>query len=305
MQIRTVRKLSITATQIITKAARYRNNSYAQQFQLARPHQPCRTAIKPALASPALTQRDGFRTGRRALMMLRALPPVLALAATITGAAVAQAAPQQIIILRHGEKQDAYRLCDVGVQRSLALAAQYLGKGAKDPLFPSGGQPDGFIAVTPHTLELASPAAQSWGMPVILYSALPTPGQTHAQATATLNRRTQDAARDVMTNPRWTGKTVVMVWEHHHIADAKLEKQFPNQKVTLRQLLNLDGNTSVPDTWSGDNFDYFWIVTYPIASYQPSQVEVRKQVFTAPFEAVPSNDWGKRPTYPRHSKCEK
>ena len=129
--------------------------------------------------------------------------------------------PSQIIVLRHGEKQDAYRLCEVGVQRSLALAAQYLGKGAKDSLFPKGRAPDAFIAITLHTLELVSPAAQSWGKPVILYSALPMHGQTDEQATAILNRRTQEAARDVMTGAQWAGKTVVMVWEHHHIAERR------------------------------------------------------------------------------------
>ena len=142
----------------------------------------------------------------------------------------ANAQPSQIIVLRHGEKQDAYRLCEVGVQRSLALAAQYLGKGAKDSLFPKGRAPDAFIAITLHTLELVSPAAQSWGKPVILYSALPMHGQTDAQATAILNRRTQEAARDVMTGPQWAGKTVVMVWEHHHIAERTLEKEFPGRE---------------------------------------------------------------------------
>lgn len=228
-----------------------------------------------------------------------------ALIATTIQAAVAQATPQQIIILRHGEKQNAYRLCDVGVQRSLALAAQYLGKGAKESLFSGDQTPEAFIAITLHTLELVSPAAQSWEKPVILYSALPMHGQTDAQATALLNRRTQQAARDVMTSPQWAGKTIVMVWEHHHIANAALEKQFPGEKVTLRQLLNLDADSAVPNTWSGDNFDYFWIATYGTSADRPTKVDIRKQVFAAPFEAVPSNDWHKRPTYPRNSRCEK
>ena len=221
----------------------------------------------------------------------------------------ANATPSQIIVLRHGEKQDAYRLCDVGVQRSLALAAQYLGKGAQQSLFGKGRAPDGFIAITLHTLELVSPAAQSWGKPVVLYSALPMHGQSEKQTEAILNRRTQEAAREVMTGPQWAGKTVVMVWEHHHIADRHLEKQFPNEKVTLRQLLNLDGNKAVPETspetWHGSNFDYFWIVDYAKGSTRPTRFEARKQTFAAPFDKVPSNDWGKPPTYPDNSRCEK
>lgn len=229
---------------------------------------------------------------------------LLPIVATVQSPA-ANAAPSQIIVLRHGEKENAYRLCDVGVQRSLALAAQYLGKGAKNSLFPKGRAPDGFIAITLHTLELVSPAAQSWGQPVIFYSSLPMHGQSEKQTEAILNRRTQEAARAVMTGAQWAGKTVVMVWEHHHIADRHLEKQFPKEKVTLRQLLNLDAIASVPETWHGDNFDYFWIVDYAKGSSRPTRFEARKQVFAAPFDQVPSNDWGTPPSYPANSKCEK
>jgi hypothetical protein len=38
-----------------------------------------------------------------------------------------------------------------------------------------------------------------------------------------LNRRTQEAAANIMQNPALNGKTIVMVWEHKHIANAKLE----------------------------------------------------------------------------------
>jgi hypothetical protein len=236
--------------------------------------------------------------------MRRTTCSLLLLASVAAHASNAGATPAQIVILRHGEKQDAYRLCDVGVQRSLALAGQYLGKGAQNSLFTGGRTPEAFIAITLHTLELVSPAAQSWGKPVVLYSALPMHGQTSEQATVVLNRRTQEAVRDVMTSPQWAGKTIVMVWEHHHIAERRLEREFPGEKVTLRQLLNLDMK-SVPETWHGDNFDYFWIVDYAKGSSRPTRFQARKQVFAAPFDAVPSNDWGTPPTYPANSKCEK
>ena len=148
-------------------------------------------------------------------------------AAASIGNAVAE--PARIIILRHGEKADAYRLCDIGVQRSRALAARYLGRGSDASLFATGGGPDAFFAITLHTLELISPAATTWRKPVITYSVLPQRGQSAADATRVLNERTQEAVADVMAN--WNGKTVVMVWEHHHIADEKLEQSFPDQKV--------------------------------------------------------------------------
>ena len=38
------------------------------------------------------------------------------------------AAPARIIILRHGEKADKWKLCDIGQERADALAANYLGR---------------------------------------------------------------------------------------------------------------------------------------------------------------------------------
>jgi hypothetical protein len=147
----------------------------------------------------------------------------------------AHAQPARVIVLRHGEKQNAYRLCDIGTQRAQALAHRYLGKGAEASLFSAGSGPDAFFVTTLHTLELASPAAITWGKPLVIYSALPQKGESRKDQTSLLNQRTREAVADVMAN--WSGKTVVMAWEHHHIADAKLEAQYPNEKVTLRQLL--------------------------------------------------------------------
>ena len=152
----------------------------------------------------------------------------------------ALALPAKIIILRHGEKQDSFELCSVGVQRSLALATQYLGKGAKDSLFASDETPAAFFSITLHTLELVSPSAQSWNAPTIMYSAVPIKNSAYGDSEDVLNARTQQAANDVLTNPAWNGKTVVMVWEHKHIANKKLEKPGSGKKVTLRELLNLD-----------------------------------------------------------------
>jgi hypothetical protein len=227
-------------------------------------------------------------------------------AATLAVGACSQlfAMPANIIILRHGEKQDGFQLCSVGVQRSLALAAQYLGMGAKDSLFAAGETPAAFFSITLHTLELVSPAAQSWNAPTIDYSAVPIKSSPYGDSEAVLNVRTQQAANDVLTNPAWNGKTVVMVWEHKHIADKKLEHAYPNQKVTLRQLLGLDQlGSQVPDTWKGENYDYFWIASYSGATAPPT-FRVVKQHFDAPYESVPHNDWGKPEKLPKGSGCK-
>jgi hypothetical protein len=97
---------------------------------------------------------------------------------------------------------------------------------------------------------------------------------------------------DVMTEPRYDGKTVVMVWEHKHIANKKLERSFSEEKVTLRQLLNLDQLKGVPKTWPSGTYDYFWIVEYGNqASDVPTRFSMVRQEFGTPYDAVPSNDW--------------
>jgi hypothetical protein len=220
---------------------------------------------------------------------------------------VAYAVPKQIIILRHGEKADGYKLCPVGQQRSLALQANYLGKGAASSLFPIGSGPDAILAITLHTLELASPSAQSWSLPMQLYSVVPLPDMSKNDETLQLNLRTQQAAQDVLNNPNWNGKTIVMVWEHDHIAKKKLEKEFPNQKITLRQLLNLDqlpASMKVPESWEGDNYDYFWIIDYGTPnSTVPTGFSMQKQTFPKPYQHVPDNDWGKPEKLPQGNGC--
>ncbi|OYZ96103.1 MAG: hypothetical protein B7X99_14815 [Rhizobiales bacterium 17-65-6] len=250
---------------------------------------------------------------------------MLTLALTGAGFFAAQpasAAPARIIILRHGEKQDAYRLCPVGNERAQALAGQYLGKGAKDSLFPAGTQPAAILAVTLHTMELAAPAAATWALPVVMYTALPeaptSPRKKRAKAASTaatsaptpsapaaastkrarkanftqlVTTRTQQAVHDVLTDPRFTGQTVVMVWEHDHIADAALEAANPGQEVTLRQLLHLGALPDVPASWPSATYDYFWIVDLG-PDGKPVRFTMQRQVFDGAFATLPSNEWG-------------
>lgn len=213
----------------------------------------------------------------------------------------AEAVPKRIIIMRHGEKQNAYALCPVGVDRSLALAANYLGRGAAKALLAPGEKPAAFFAITLHSLELIAPAAATWQAPVIDYSVVPIFGKIDVPR---LNARTREAAHDVLTDSRWDGKTVIIAWEHHHIADAMLDRHYSN--VTLRALLHLDAlGDAVPKTWSGHNYDYFWIVDYGNPnSTTPTAFHVVKQVFPKPYQEVPQNDWGVPENLPTSSACE-
>lgn len=157
--------------------------------------------------------------------------------------------------------------------------------------FANGEEPAFFFAITLHTLELAGPSAASWSKPLILYSVVPDESDDDDLHVKALNRRTQEAAANIMQNPALNGKTIVMVWEHKHIANEKLEAKFEGQGVTLRHLLKLDILPGVPKTWPGDTYDYFWIVDFPANSNVPSKFTMVKQDFGTSFPEVPANDW--------------
>jgi hypothetical protein len=194
----------------------------------------------------------------------------LSLAGLVVFAAtpIAEAQPSRVIILRHAEKLNAYALCDLGRERADALAKQFLGQGATKSLFAPGEQPAAFMAVTLHPFETITPAAQTWGLPVIDYSVVPNKDADDDAAETEINARTQEAARDLMSKHEYDGKIVVIAWEHKHIGSRKLEKDYRGQDVTFRQLLRLD---RAPESWSDTNYDY---LRSPRS--QPSQVPGRQ-----------------------------
>lgn len=231
------------------------------------------------------------------------------------------ALPARIILLRHGEKHDAYRLCAVGQQRAQALADQYLGKKAATSLFGPGEAPKGFFAMTLHTLETIAPSARSWGQPVITFAALPD--ATGELSDTLLNAQTQQLARDLLTDPRWDGATVVVTWEHDHIAKtqadggkateadkakaaaadaarspAQLEAAVaradarPEDPSTLYDLFGLARLRETLSNWPGETYDYFWIIEFDPNTRQASSFKMVKQVYGAPYAGVPQNDWG-------------
>ncbi len=172
------------------------------------------------------------------------------LAALLVGLTAAEAAPKRIIIVRHGEKQAPLTLCSVGKERAQALAAQYLSPTSPMSLL-KGETPAAIMAITLHTLETARPIARAWGMKIATNPLMLTPIRNTPYFNSLINVQNRKVVDDLLTNPRWHGKTVVMVWEHFHIASAALEKEFAGQQVTLRQLMHLDRikGAKVPDTW--------------------------------------------------------
>ena len=205
--------------------------------------------------------------------------------------------PGRLILLRHGEKACPTALSSTGVTRSLALAQTYLGKNAGHSLF-DGDEPAAFFALTPHTIETVSPSAASWGLPVRAYSLGMLSGSAKELA---MNLRTREAAADLLRS-KWDGKTVVVVWEHKRIASDELEKHYPEEKVTLRQLLGL-ASVGVPDKWEGENYNYFWIVSFG-KNGAPSEFRCLKQDYRGKHPDLPDNDWGKPADPPAGADCQ-
>lgn len=228
---------------------------------------------------------------------------VLAVMVLVGLASAALAAPSRIIILRHGEKAGAWKLCGIGAQRAQALKLNYLGRDAAKSLFEEDEPPAFFFAITLHTAELAAPAVESWNKPIILYSAMPEDNKK--DMVEALNTRTREAAGNILNNPALKGKTIVMVWEREHIADPKLDAKYEREAaVTLRQLFHLNILPGVPAAWPDGNYDYFWIVDFPDNSNVPSKFSMVKQAFGKSFPKVPANDWGEPNGLDAKSGCD-
>lgn len=228
---------------------------------------------------------------------MASIVPRYALSLVLVAPASAAAHPSEVIIARHAEKAGAYDLCGMGTERAQALMHQYLGRGASQSLFAPGQIPAAMMAMTMHTIDTVSPAAQSWRIPVTAYTVIPKTGSEKRAEKAEENSRTQEAARDALTDKRYDGKIVVMIWEHERIANAALEKRFTGQQITLRQLLHLD-HVGAPETWPDQTYDYFWIVHFASIRPEPTSLDQVRQVFKAPFDDLPANKWGE--PEPRH-----
>ncbi len=175
---------------------------------------------------------------------------------------------KRIVLLRHAEKHGELSLSPKGYARAKALARNFLGRDARHPLFK---RPSAFFALSFHTLETATPAAQNWELPVTAFSILP--GLSDVAKGKLFNARTQQAAKDAMNR----NGTVVMIWEHHRIADARLP-----QELTLRHQLNLDQlGDQVPMTWPDDDYDSIWVIGYGKRG-QPKTFEALRQNFRMP-----------------------
>jgi hypothetical protein len=203
--------------------------------------------------------------------------------AALASSATAFAEPATIIILRHGEKKDSKDLCTTGTLRAQALAEQFLGRNATQSLLPGNEKPAAILAITPHTIETIEPAAETWNLKV-QHSAR----DKNEPKDDDLDRLTREAAHDVLTNPAYNGKTVIMVWEHKRIASDEHNKA----QTSLRELLHLGQAAKPPhEKWQGENYNFFWIVNYGPGN-KVTVDATQHQTFTGKkFAALPDNGW--------------
>ena len=161
----------------------------------------------------------------------------LVLSCLLLSALVAGAQPAQIILLRHAEKPDdpvAVNLSPRGEERARALVS-LLGRNS--------------------TLTSNAPVAALYGTRVTKHDHSRRTGETLAPLSKDLGLPLNTsfdsdnyslAATSVLSNPAYRGKTVIVCWTHHDIA----------------QLAGALGVRPQPDHWKEKTFDRLWIITY-------------------------------------------
>lgn len=148
---------------------------------------------------------------------------------------VALAMPAQVIVIRHGEKPPVGdNLTVKGQERAEALVPYFL----NTPALTQYGPPIAIYAEAPNdgvtatrAMETCSPLAKALGIPVL------TP-YTRDQYVP--------LAQDILNNPQYSGKMVLICWEHKNIPP----------------LVNALGIQPMPAPWAGNVFDRTLVLTY-------------------------------------------
>jgi len=145
--------------------------------------------------------------------------------------------PQQILIIRHGEKPpETARSVDLnaqGKERAEALPNLFKASATRPSPFPT---PD-FIFATKNTkhsfrpLETVMPLAKKLNQPInALYA----------------DEECAKLADEILKNPKYAGKTILISWHHGMIP----------------QLAGKLHATGMPEHWKGTVFDRVWQITY-------------------------------------------
>jgi len=159
----------------------------------------------------------------------------LALVAALAVCATAEAQPRQVLIIRHAEKPegDSIHLSPEGQKRALALPRLFTKSADRPHPFPT---PD-FIFATKMSSHSNRP----------LETVMPLAKELNLNVNARFKDDECDKlATELLTNPRYAGKTVLVCWHH-----GKIPELAQNLKAK-----------DVPDHWKDSVFDKVWVITY-------------------------------------------
>lgn len=174
--------------------------------------------------------------------MRKALRAAVLTAAALLCAAASHAAPSQVVIIRHAEKTGYdNELSEQGFKRARALVRFF----ASNPAVTRYGPPAAVYAAAPkhedssiRSIQTVTPLAEALGLKI---KADYTRGQVGK------------LVRDIMENPAYEGRMVLVCWQHGAIPDIALELARYNGSAAPLQF-------SLPQSWPDEDFDRAWVL---------------------------------------------
>lgn len=157
-------------------------------------------------------------------------------------AAPAFAAPAQVILIRHAEKPEyGNELSEKGYKRAEALVNFF----RTAPAVTGYGTPVAIYAMAPKNEDSSVRAIQTVKPLANALAITLNTGFTRGQA--------HKLVADIMENPKYTGRMVLVCWQHGHLTDivrelAEYSPYGPAAPVAL------------PAAWPDSSFDRAWII---------------------------------------------
>ena len=159
-------------------------------------------------------------------------------ASSLLSGSIAWATPAQILLIRHGEKPDTgNQLSDIGLQRAQALRAYF----ETNPAVTKYGTPVAIFA-----MKQDGPDGSVRPIQTV------TPLAADLKTTINedyLKNDFQGLAKEILSNPAYNGKMVLICWEHKVIPDIAQEL----------------GVTPRPADWKGTDFWTVFEIDYTAA----------------------------------------
>lgn len=174
--------------------------------------------------------------------MKEALRTAVLAAAALFCAAAVQAAPAQVVLIRHAEKPGhSNELSEQGFKRARALPRFF----ASEPAVTRYGPPAAIYAAAPkhedssiRSIQTVTPLAESLGLEI-------RADYTRGQVTK--------LARDIMENPAYEGRMVLVCWQHGAIPEIAWELARYGGSAAAVQL-------ALPQGWPEEDFDRAWLL---------------------------------------------